>query len=175
MQKVNLKRLSSILSVVALALALLLSKNVLAQATPADDTAAISANGGDAALGEKLFKANCAACHKLYKKATGPALYGVGDKYEKEWLYSWVKNSAALIATGDSRANAIFEEYNKSAMNAFPGLSNTDIDNLIAYTYTEKKVSVAPAPLPGAAAAGSGSGVSNNIILGILTFVFLLL
>ena len=58
MQKVNLKRLSSILSVVALALALLLSKNVLAQVTPADDTAAIPANGGDAALGEKLFKAN---------------------------------------------------------------------------------------------------------------------
>ena len=175
MQKVNLRRLSSILSVVPLAIALLLSTNVLAQATPADDTATVSANGGDAALGEKLFKANCAACHKLYKKATGPALYGVGDKYEKEWLYSWVKNSAALIATGDSRANAIFEEYNKSAMNAFPGLSNTDIDNLIAYTYTEKKISVAPAPLPGAAAAGSGSGVSNNIILGILTFVFLLL
>ena len=130
MQKVNLRRLSSILSVVTLALALSLSTNVLAQATPADDAAAVSANGGDAALGEKLFKANCAACHKLYKKATGPALYGVGDKYEKEWLYSWIKNSAALIASGDSRANAIFEEYNKSAMNVFPGLSDKDIDDI---------------------------------------------
>ncbi|MDG1269347.1 MAG: cytochrome c, partial [Ulvibacter sp.] len=137
------------MSVVTLALALSLSTNVLAQATPADDAAAVSANGGDAALGEKLFKANCAACHKLYKKATGPALYSVGDKYEKEWLYSWIKNSAALIASGDSRANAIFEEYNKSAMNVFPGLSDKDIDDIVAYTYTEKKVSVAPAALPG--------------------------
>ena len=150
MQKVNLRRLSSILSVVTLALVLLLSTNVLAQATPADDTAAVSANGGDAALGEKLFKANCAACHKLYKKATGPALYGVGDKYEKEWLYSWIKNSGALIASGDSRANAIFEEYNKSVMNVFPGLSDKDIDDIVAYTYTEKKVPAAPAALPGA-------------------------
>ena len=64
MQKVNLRRLSSILSVVTLALALSLSTNVLAQATPADAAAAVSANGGDSALGEKLFKANCAACHK---------------------------------------------------------------------------------------------------------------
>ena len=42
----------------------------------------------DTAAGEALFKANCAACHKLFKKATGPALFQVGDKYEKKWLYS---------------------------------------------------------------------------------------
>ena len=60
-------------------------------------------------------------------------------------------------------------------MNVFPGLSDKDIDDIVAYTYTEKKVPVVPAALPGAAAAGSGSGVSINIILGILTMVFLLL
>ena len=47
----------------------------------------------DPLAGKKLFNANCAACHKLNKKAVGPALKGVTSKYEKEWLYSWIKNS----------------------------------------------------------------------------------
>jgi mono/diheme cytochrome c family protein len=175
MQKVNLRRLSSILSVITLASMLTFSTTVFGQDAPAEAAAVAAPNGGDAAAGEKLFKANCAACHKLYKKATGPALYGVGDKYEEEWLYKWIKNSAEFIASGDARAIAIWEEYNKSAMNAFPGLSNTDIDNIIAYTYTEKSV---PAVVPVASEGGNGgdgSGISNNIILGVLTLVFLLL
>jgi mono/diheme cytochrome c family protein len=174
MQKVNLKRLSSILSVVALAFMLTFSTSVLAQNASAEDAALAAPNGGDAAAGEKLFKANCAACHKLYKKATGPALYGVGDKYEAEWLYEWIKNSAGLIASGDSKAIAIFEEFNKSPMTAFPGLSDTDIDNIIAYTYTEKKVAAVVAVVSDGS-DGGGSGISNDIILGALTLVFLLL
>ena len=94
----------------------------------------VRAQEADPIAGKKLFNANCAACHKLNKKAVGPALRGVSAKYEKEWLYSWIKNSAAMIKAGDAQAVAIWEEYNKSAMNAFPQLSNEDIDNIIAYT-----------------------------------------
>ncbi|MDP5076588.1 MAG: cytochrome c, partial [Nonlabens sp.] len=87
------------------------------EATLAADPIEVASEGGaDAAAGEALFKANCAACHKLYKRAVGPALHQVSGKYEKEWLYKWIKNSAALIATGDARANAIYEEYGKSKM-----------------------------------------------------------
>ena len=64
----------------------------------------------------------------------GPKLAGVSAKYEKEWLYSWIKNSSAMIKSGDERAVAIYEEWNKVAMNAFPQLSNEDIDNILAYT-----------------------------------------
>ncbi|MEZ4777826.1 MAG: cytochrome c3 family protein [Flavobacteriaceae bacterium] len=128
----------------------------------------------DTAKGETLFKANCAACHNLYKKMTGPALFGVGDKYEKEWLYKWVKNSQDLVKSGDAQAVKIFEENNGAVMTPFPQLTNEDIDNIIAYTYKKK------APLPGptettAVNAGGGSGVSNNIILAALALVFLLL
>ena len=84
--------------------------------------------------GKKLFNANCASCHKLNKKAVGPALKGVSAKYDREWLYSWIKNSSAMIKDGDPQAVAVWEEYNKVAMNAFPMLSNADIDNIIAYT-----------------------------------------
>jgi cytochrome c551/c552 len=48
-----------------------------------------------------LFNANCAACHKLDAKATGPALRGVAGKYEMAWLYKWIKNSSDLIKSGD--------------------------------------------------------------------------
>ena len=134
----------------------------------------VSAQEADPIAGKKLFNANCAACHKLKKKAVGPALKGVSAKYDKEWLYSWIKNSSAMIKAGDAQAVAIWEEYNRTAMNAFPQLSNQDIDNIIAYTdYTP--------PAPAATAAGSvaaapsGDSISNDIILGALALVFAIL
>ena len=126
----------------------------------------IDAAAGDATAGEALFKANCGACHKLYKKMTGPALFGVVQKYEEdyEWLGKWIRNSQALIASGDARANAIYEEYNETLMNSFPGFSDADISNILAYTNTEV---VAPPPPPPGDPATAGGGVSNSIILGI--------
>ena len=53
-------------------------------------TFTLNAQEADPIAGKKLFNANCAACHKL-KKSCGPALKGVSAKYEKEWLYSWIK------------------------------------------------------------------------------------
>ncbi len=136
-----------------------------------------ASSGGDVAKGEELFKSLCAACHKRYKRAVGPALYGVADKYEREWLYSWIKNSAAMIASGDPQAIAIYEEYNRTAMNAFPQLSNTDIDNILAYVMVPK---AEPAPAVAGAttdagAGATGTGVSIDVILAILALVFLML
>lgn len=130
----------------------------------------VVAQEADPVAGKKLFNANCAACHKLNKKAVGPALRGVSAKYEKEWLYSWIKNSAAMIKSGDAQAVAIWEEYNKTAMNAFPQLSYTDIDNIIAYTDY-----IPPAPAATAVAASAApaqNSISNEIILSALALVF---
>ncbi|MDB2672634.1 c-type cytochrome [Flavobacteriaceae bacterium] len=133
----------------------------------------VNAQDADPIAGKKLFNANCAACHKLNKKAVGPALKGVSAKYDKEWLYSWIKNSSAMIKSGDAQAVAIWEEYNKTAMTAFPLLSNTDIDNILAYTdYTP------PAPVASAATAApvaAQDSFSNDIILGALALVFAIL
>ncbi|WP_445719541.1 c-type cytochrome [Flavobacterium sp.] len=134
----------------------------------------LSAFAQDAAKGKELFNTNCAACHKLDAKATGPALRGVAAKYDKEWLYKWIKNSGELIKSGDAQAIKVFEENNKVAMTAFPQLSNEDIDNIIAYTSEPKP----EAPAPGAAVAGGAtadSGVSNNVILGVLSLVMMML
>ena len=135
----------------------------------------LGAQEADVQAGKKLFNANCAACHKLNKKAVGPALKGVSAKYDREWLYSWIKNSAAMIKDGDPQAVAVWEEYNKVAMNAFPLLSNTDIDNILAYTdYTPPAV-VATAETQQAVAPAAGSGSNNNLILAALALVFVML
>lgn len=138
-------------------------------------TISLTAFSQDAAKGKEIFNANCAACHKLDAKATGPALRGVEAKYDKEWLYKWVKNSGELIKSGDAQAIKVFEENNKVAMTAFPQLSNEDIDNILAYTSEPAPAPVEVAPVAGAQTASNESGVSNNVILGALSLVMLML
>ena len=91
----------------------------------------------DVELGESLFSNNCASCHYLgpeSKKLVGPGLNDhIFEEYSTEWLYSWIKNSSELIASGDEQAVAVFEQYNKSVMTAFPYFTNDDIDNILAY------------------------------------------
>lgn len=89
----------------------------------------------DVAAGEALFKQNCSACHRVNAKLIGPQLSGIASKYasDKEWLYKWVQNSTALIQSGDAKAVALWEQYNKVAMTAFPQLTPAEIDNILAY------------------------------------------
>ncbi|MCM4169289.1 Cytochrome c6 [Arenibacter antarcticus] len=172
MKKVPYRNLISKVLGVSLVVVLLLSNSLFAQ-----ETAAASSGDADAAKGKQLFNQNCAACHSLTRNMTGPPLAGVGEKYEREWLYQWIKNSSALIKSGDADAVKIYNEYNQAMMTPFPTLSNADIDNILAYTDAPAAV-----PAAGAAAAdgnesgaGSGSGISNEVILGGLIAIFGLL
>ena len=158
-----------------LALTLIFSATSFAQDAAA---APAAATGGDPVVGKELFNANCAACHKLDAKATGPALRGVAGKYEMSWIYKWVKNSSDLIKSGDAAAVKVFEENNKAVMTAFPQLSDADIDNIIAYTSTPKEEApAAAAAAPGAeeAVAQSEGGITNTVILGALALVMAML
>lgn len=84
--------------------------------------------------GRKTFKSLCASCHKLDKKFIGPALGNVEERRENDWLKAWIKDNAALRATGDKDANAVFKEYKGSVMTAFPQLSDQQIDDILYYT-----------------------------------------
>ncbi len=84
--------------------------------------------------GKKIFNANCASCHKLEGNLIGPSLGGVEERRTNEWLKLWIKDNAALRASGDADAIAIFNEWNGSVMTAFPQLSDDDIDAILAYT-----------------------------------------
>jgi mono/diheme cytochrome c family protein len=145
-------------------------------AAPADATEApVATLGGDPVKGKELFNSNCAACHKLDGKSTGPALRGIAEKHDMPWMYKWVHNSAALIKSGDKAAVKVFEENNKVPMTAFPALSESNIDDIIAYT-SEKKEE-APVAVAGAVVAGESnqSGISDTVILGALALVMAML
>lgn len=176
MKKVgNHKSFSRIFFSLALTLSLSLvsySQDAVSAEAPVADAA--PAAGGNAVKGKELFNANCAACHKLDAKSTGPALRNVADKYDKEWIYKWVHNSAELIKSGDAQAVKVFEENNKTPMTAFPQLSTADIDDILAYTSEVKEEVVVPGPVEGGN-TNSGSGISNNIILGALALVLMML
>jgi cytochrome c2 len=60
----------------------------------------------NAANGEKLFKQYCTSCHKIDGKLVGPALKDVHKKQSEEWLIKWIRNNAALRASGDKDALA---------------------------------------------------------------------
>lgn len=161
---IQVKRQNSFSRILTLAAVVLLtlSSSLFAQDAPA----------ADAKAGEALFKANCAACHKLYKPMTGPLLHQVSEKYDREWLYKWIKNSQGLIKSGDPLAVKVYEENGNKVMNSFPALSNVDIDNILAYTDTPMATPPPPKVPNGEVQPG---GVSNNLILAILGFVLLLL
>ncbi|WP_445383828.1 cytochrome c3 family protein [Robiginitalea sp. IMCC43444] len=175
--------------VVSLLFSPALSAQDEAAAQAAANTEAVAASGdegpcgpGDPEKGKQLFNQNCAACHNLNRKMTGPALANVATRLieeeglDCEWIYSWIKNSAGMISSGDAYANSIYNEYNQAAMTAFPTLSNQDINDILAYTE-------APPPAPAAAVAvtaagevpAASGGVSNELILGALALVFALL
>lgn len=164
MKKVKYRH--SVSRVVGLSLAVLLAFSV-----------SLFAQEGDPVKGKSLFNTNCAACHKLDKPSTGPALAGVADKYERGWLQSWIRNSSALVKSGDADAVKIFNEWKQVPMTPFPQLSDQDIDDILAYT-------MAPPPAPEVVATdasgvvsggGASSGISNNVILSALALVFALL
>jgi mono/diheme cytochrome c family protein len=157
---------NSISRILFLSLALMLSFSLTSNAQTADPV-----------KGKELFNSNCAACHKLDATATGPALRGVSGRHEMAWIYKWVHNSSELIKSGDAAAVKVFEENNKSVMTPFPQLSTADIDNIIAYT-SEPKAEPAMATAGTTAPPGTdvnSNGVSNNIILGALALVMLML
>jgi mono/diheme cytochrome c family protein len=139
--------------------------------------AAPAATGGDPVKGKDLFNSNCAACHKLDAKMTGPALRGISSRLTNDWLYKWIRNSQEMIKSGDAEAVRVSAEYNGSVMTSFPQLSTADIDNIIAYTSEPKAEPVMAASTSAAppGTATSSDGISSNIVLGALAVVMLML
>lgn len=87
--------------------------------------------------GKHLFKRNCAACHNrnMQDDMTGPALKGTKERWKgrEELLYQWIRNSQAVVASGDEYAIQLYNDWNKSVMTAFPNLKDEDIKALLDY------------------------------------------
>lgn len=101
--------------------------------------------------GEALFKANCASCHAVKEKLIGPALKGIETRRSEEWLIKWIKNSSAMVKSGDEYAVKIYNEYNKVAMPSF-NLKDDEIKAMLTYVKTEAEK---PDAVPAGAAGGA--------------------
>lgn len=122
-------------------------------------------NTADLEVGKKLFKSNCAACHTVGKgKLTGPDLKNVSERHTIEWMIPFVKNSTAMIESGDPAAVKIFNEFNKTIMTAHPHLLDDDIKNIIAYIDDASIEKVAETSIEGGQTLSSGKiHVVNNM------------
>lgn len=132
--------------------------------------------------GEALFNGNCKSCHRVKQKLVGPALAGVTERAPSiDWIKSWVRNSAKVVASGDAYAVKLFADYNKSQMTAFTSYTDDQIMSILAYVKAEAEKVEAPAPgTQTTATSGSGgssipSGYLDAILAGMIIILLLML
>lgn len=103
-------------------------ENKLAARVDWDDTDGIM-------LGENLFSSYCASCHLPNQDLTGPSLVGSRQRWinrsSEENFYAYIKNSSAVVNSGDSYAIELREKW-KTIMTPQP-LNNFMIDKIINY------------------------------------------
>lgn len=120
--------------------------------------------------GKALFSANCASCHAVYKKLTGPALSGLegrGPWSDRKQLYAWIHNPAGFMKTDKYTAD-LKVEYNGVLMTAFPAISEKEIDAIVTY------INSVPNPDAGGAVVATADAASdsdNTLLYGILTLI----
>lgn len=135
--------------------------------------------------GEALFKKNCTTCHQVHKKVIGPALANLSERRDLEWVTRFVWNSQKVIASGDEYAVALYEEYNKTQMTAFPSLTEEEISSMYEYinwatVYDLPQAEVASGGGDGAEGVQGGASVNaeylNAIMVGlVIVLVFILI
>jgi hypothetical protein len=78
----------------------------------------------NASEGKQIFNTNCAACHKLDRDMTGPALREIGNKYDTLTIIKFLHGNKTLIKS---------KGYNNVCVN-FPNLTYEEVSNLLKYT-----------------------------------------
>ena len=85
--------------------------------------------------GKQLFNNDCAQCHALTEEiVVGPGLKGVTSRAPGEaWLMKWIRNSQAVVASGDPYAVQVYNQFQKIPMSSFPNLTDADVKAILSY------------------------------------------
>lgn len=131
------------------------------------------------AEGESLFNANCKTCHRVHQKLVGPALENVYNRAPSlDWIKAFIKNSSAVIASGDDYAVKLYADYGKTQMTAFTGLKDEQIMAILGYIQAETIKGPPVAAVTAPSGDGGGQGVPaaylNAILIGMVIILVLL-
>jgi cytochrome c551/c552 len=134
-------------------------------------TGLILSFGSFAQDGHALFTANCASCHSVNKKLTGPALAGVEDRWpSRAKIHEWVHNPANFMKT-DPYTTDLHKQFG-IVMTSFPQLSDKDIDAILDYVKSEAgKAAATAAPSGGEAIAAAEDNSDKTLLFGVLTLI----
>jgi cytochrome c553 len=117
--------------------------------------------------GSQLFSTYCSSCHNPFKVVQGPALKGVEERVtDHALLVSWIKNNAAVLASGNQYFTDLKKQFNGVTMSTFPNLSTADVEAILKYLRDVKP----PAPPPPSGQPGSPES-DNSFLYGILTLI----
>ncbi|QHW00382.1 PQQ-dependent sugar dehydrogenase [Spirosoma endbachense] len=119
---------------------------------------AFSIDKGVLEKGQLLFQNNCSHCHNFLQKGIGPNLGQVTTEVPVTWLKQFIRNAPGKISQKDNRAIRLLAEY-KQVMPAFPILTDTDLNALLAYLQANQK-----AQLPASGNKRRDVGLRNPIL-----------
>jgi cytochrome c551/c552 len=124
--------------------------------------------------GKTVFQTNCSSCHNAYKESTGPAVFGVYDRWggNDANLKAWIKNPISY-AEKDDYAKALINKYNPTIMPS-QSLSDAEIAAVIKYM----KELPPPPPSGGDPSDPSKTNAKtqdNTLLYGVLTLILAVL
>ena len=91
--------------------------------------------------GKSLFNDNCNACHRLGYGVEGPSLFTIEQRIpDKRLLYDWIRNSSAVLKSGNKYFNTLVSKYGGVRMTDFPQLTDDDITAILEYIQQENTV-----------------------------------
>lgn len=121
--------------------------------------------------GKALFQSNCAQCHNPVSVVVGPALKGVtGRVPDQKLLHEWIRNNVAVLQSGNTYFNNLWNQYGRAPMNTFPGLTDLQIDAILHYveTYAQPLAATNTSNYPNAPQE------DHTVLYGIVTFILAL-
>ncbi len=84
------------------------------------------------ASGEVTFQQKCSACHQTGSdRLVGPGLAGVTTRRDHAWLKLFIMQPDQMLASGDSIANALLQEYQVPMPNL--GITDAEAEALIVF------------------------------------------
>ena len=94
-----------------------------------------------ATKGQVTFEAKCSACHKTDKRFVGPALAGVTERREPEWIMNMILNPEQMVKENETARNLLMEY---SAPMANQNLTETEAREVLEYFRTLTQTSEEP-------------------------------